>query len=455
MLKENPPFNATFASESRPRSSDPDVNGGASSSCSCVLTEEEIDQLMGLHIMREVLAMGFSQKAVKIALKRRLNETGLPFFSLETAIESILLVMDEETKRTISGCEYITSQAKMMSSCHHHTPVIATTSIPPENDISTATTSITVSHNINSTNSIVDPPNSISISTASIPVSINSQVTSSVISPLTAINTTSSSPPLRSSTPASQIENNNDSMEEQSSSMSTSVPINPPPPPPLTTMPSLVPLPTLPTLERHMSSDSGRSSGSESEDRNAPHQSSLLELASTATTSSNTVSRESYTEQSSNPLPIPANHSESLTRNTENNAMNISPSSSVTSSVEPTHSTSSSSRNFTTSIVQSLSSGSDSGSQSSGGDENCLMEADEAMEEASKHLSVSQKSSSSSLQLPTSSLNSSNSSTSTTSSGSSQKTTGSLDSGYVQAMELDYEQKRPMSPEAGLFCAIF
>ena len=42
-------------------------------------------------------------------------ESGQPFFSVEACIDAILLLMAEETKSTIHGCEEITSQARKMT----------------------------------------------------------------------------------------------------------------------------------------------------------------------------------------------------------------------------------------------------------------------------------------------------------------------------------------------------
>lgn len=62
------------------------------------ITEQELNPLMELDIIKATLAMGFPSDKVRSALRRKLEQTGLPFLRLETCIEAVLLYMEEETR---------------------------------------------------------------------------------------------------------------------------------------------------------------------------------------------------------------------------------------------------------------------------------------------------------------------------------------------------------------------
>ncbi|KAA0184250.1 hypothetical protein HAZT_HAZT011953 [Hyalella azteca] len=59
------------------------------------ITDEQLDVLMDLDVQRAVLEMGFARPAVKRALRYKIEETGVPFFNLETCIERVLACSEE------------------------------------------------------------------------------------------------------------------------------------------------------------------------------------------------------------------------------------------------------------------------------------------------------------------------------------------------------------------------
>ena len=62
------------------------------------ITEEELYTLMQLDVIGAILAMGFPKDKVRATLCRKLEQTGMPFFNLETCIEAVLRYMEEETR---------------------------------------------------------------------------------------------------------------------------------------------------------------------------------------------------------------------------------------------------------------------------------------------------------------------------------------------------------------------
>uniref|UniRef100_A0A2P2HXT5 E3 ubiquitin-protein ligase XIAP-like n=1 Tax=Hirondellea gigas TaxID=1518452 RepID=A0A2P2HXT5_9CRUS len=60
----------------------------------CV-TEQQLDVLMQLDIQKAVLELGFSISNVRKALRKKIEETGVPFFNLETCIEKVLNCAEE------------------------------------------------------------------------------------------------------------------------------------------------------------------------------------------------------------------------------------------------------------------------------------------------------------------------------------------------------------------------
>nr|XP_045612278.1 death-associated inhibitor of apoptosis 1-like [Procambarus clarkii]XP_045612279.1 death-associated inhibitor of apoptosis 1-like [Procambarus clarkii]XP_045612280.1 death-associated inhibitor of apoptosis 1-like [Procambarus clarkii]XP_045612281.1 death-associated inhibitor of apoptosis 1-like [Procambarus clarkii]XP_045612282.1 death-associated inhibitor of apoptosis 1-like [Procambarus clarkii]XP_045612283.1 death-associated inhibitor of apoptosis 1-like [Procambarus clarkii]XP_04561228 len=67
-----------------------------------LISENELNPLMELDIIRAVISMGFPQDKVRAALRRKLEQTGLPFFGLEPCIEAVLQYMEEETRQALN-----------------------------------------------------------------------------------------------------------------------------------------------------------------------------------------------------------------------------------------------------------------------------------------------------------------------------------------------------------------
>lgn len=68
------------------------------STSSASITEQEFDILMELDNIKATLAMGFPNDKVRAALRKKLEQTGVPFFRLETCIEAVLQYMEEENR---------------------------------------------------------------------------------------------------------------------------------------------------------------------------------------------------------------------------------------------------------------------------------------------------------------------------------------------------------------------
>ncbi|KAF2363280.1 BIR repeat [Trinorchestia longiramus] len=59
------------------------------------VTDSQLSVLMELDIQKAVLEMGFKLPAVRKALRQKIEETGVPFFNLETCIERVLACSEE------------------------------------------------------------------------------------------------------------------------------------------------------------------------------------------------------------------------------------------------------------------------------------------------------------------------------------------------------------------------
>ena len=66
---------------------------------------------MELDIIKATLAMGFPPDKVRSALRRKLEQTGLPFLRLETCIEAVLLYMEEETRLALHQSRNVEAEA--------------------------------------------------------------------------------------------------------------------------------------------------------------------------------------------------------------------------------------------------------------------------------------------------------------------------------------------------------
>ncbi|XP_042203698.1 death-associated inhibitor of apoptosis 2-like isoform X2 [Homarus americanus] len=95
--RENPPYIRSQPSGKATTS----TSASAAAPVKQTISESELDPLMELDIIRAVLNMGFPQDKVRAALHRKLEQTGLPFFSLEPCIEAVLQYMEEETRQTL------------------------------------------------------------------------------------------------------------------------------------------------------------------------------------------------------------------------------------------------------------------------------------------------------------------------------------------------------------------
>lgn len=95
--RENPPYlrSTTASKESKPR------KVLASSGQFKPLNDNDLEPLMKLDIMQAISGMGFPIETIRKALRRKLEQTGLPFFSLEPCIEAVLQIMEEETRQAI------------------------------------------------------------------------------------------------------------------------------------------------------------------------------------------------------------------------------------------------------------------------------------------------------------------------------------------------------------------
>ncbi|XP_076037223.1 baculoviral IAP repeat-containing protein 7-like [Oratosquilla oratoria] len=77
------------------------TSANSSKSIDGVISDAELERLLQLDIARAAMNMGFPPATVKATLRRKLEQTGTPFFSLETCIEAVLQYMEEETRQTL------------------------------------------------------------------------------------------------------------------------------------------------------------------------------------------------------------------------------------------------------------------------------------------------------------------------------------------------------------------
>lgn len=156
-----------------------------------IVSENELDHLMELDIIRAVVAMGFPQDKVRAALRRKLEQTGLPFFSLEPCIEAVLQYMEEETRLTLqeASSQEIESEATSLQAAKMQ-------ALQPENQRQTSPTTS------QSNTTVVSSSASTSSSTSSTPAVTTTTSTSSVSSSSTVTSVTPV-PTSNSSSPAS------------------------------------------------------------------------------------------------------------------------------------------------------------------------------------------------------------------------------------------------------------
>ena len=65
------------------------------------ISDVDLEPLMDSDIIQAVTVMGLPQPNIRRALRQKLEQTGMPFFCLESCIEAVLQIMEEETGRTM------------------------------------------------------------------------------------------------------------------------------------------------------------------------------------------------------------------------------------------------------------------------------------------------------------------------------------------------------------------
>ncbi len=73
-----------------------------SSGCFNSISENDLDVLMESDIVKEVEAMGFPTMKIRTIFKQKLEQTGIPFFNLDSCIELVLKDMKEETTENVT-----------------------------------------------------------------------------------------------------------------------------------------------------------------------------------------------------------------------------------------------------------------------------------------------------------------------------------------------------------------
>ncbi|RXG68825.1 Baculoviral IAP repeat-containing protein 2 [Armadillidium vulgare] len=202
--RENPPY--------IPVRNRPLLNAASATASSSpkplTLNDDEMDKLMELQIMKHVLDMGFAPHVVVKALRKKLMESGQPFFSVEACIDAVLLILEEETKNTIHGCEDITAQVRKMAAIESSNT----------SNLNTSSRSETLSRGSAPSSGITLPTlparqenvaSNVSVSSLPPLPNNNFTTTTSTVSIPPILNISRASPPLRSSTPTSHLEQAN------------------------------------------------------------------------------------------------------------------------------------------------------------------------------------------------------------------------------------------------------
>lgn len=108
--REKPPYLRSVAVKgSRPQ------KVAASSGRFKPLSETDLDPLMESDIIKAVKDMGFSLDKIRLALRRKLEQTGMPFLSLEPCIEAVLQIMEDETRQQLQGANSTTVEVEAVS----------------------------------------------------------------------------------------------------------------------------------------------------------------------------------------------------------------------------------------------------------------------------------------------------------------------------------------------------
>lgn len=140
--REKPPYIRT-APTTKPSTSKASSPSSKSSAGARTLSDQDLDPLMDLDIIRGVLGMGFPTHTVREALKEQVEQTGMPFFSMEPCIEAVLQKMEEERRQAIQSNvedEVTESQAAKIQSAHSRSEAA------PSANIGSSNPSSSVSH---------------------------------------------------------------------------------------------------------------------------------------------------------------------------------------------------------------------------------------------------------------------------------------------------------------------
>ena len=90
-----------YSSQSSASNSSPSTSQQNLSQKSYRIEEQELDKLMELDVIKAVLKMGFSCHIVRCTLKKKLEQTGQPFFSLDPCIEAVIQYMEDEAREAL------------------------------------------------------------------------------------------------------------------------------------------------------------------------------------------------------------------------------------------------------------------------------------------------------------------------------------------------------------------
>ena len=76
------------------------------------ISDSDLECLMNSDIIMGVKDMGFSQDKIRTALRQKLQQTGMPFFNLNSCTETVLKIMEDETQRELPGSNSVNIQVE-------------------------------------------------------------------------------------------------------------------------------------------------------------------------------------------------------------------------------------------------------------------------------------------------------------------------------------------------------
>ncbi|XP_076044930.1 baculoviral IAP repeat-containing protein 2-like isoform X1 [Oratosquilla oratoria] len=129
--REKPPYYKTVIRSQPSKAGTSSASGSSSKSTVGVISDAELERLLQLDITKAAMNMGFPPATVKATLRRKLEQTGTPFFSLEPCIEAVLQYMEEETRQTLLQEEAVAQQASKMNVLHQQRVQSQGEDIPP------------------------------------------------------------------------------------------------------------------------------------------------------------------------------------------------------------------------------------------------------------------------------------------------------------------------------------